>query len=49
MGNLSTSDIKNIKEELIKLKNELFENNNRIKKILMNMRIKNQIFIRLKI
>ena len=31
MNNLSTSDIKNIKENLIKLKNELF-NNNKIKK-----------------
>ena len=34
MNNLSTSDIKNIKEELIKFKNELFKNNNRIKKYL---------------
>ena len=31
MNNLSTSDIKNIKEKLIKFKNELF-NNNKIKK-----------------
>ena len=28
MNNLSTSDIKNIKEKLVKLKNELFNNNN---------------------
>ena len=34
MNNLSTSDIKNIKEKLIKFKNELFKNNNRIKKCL---------------
>ena len=32
MNNLSTSDTKNIKEKLIKFKNELFKNNNRIKK-----------------
>ena len=33
MNNLSTSDIKNIKEKLIKFKNELFDNNNnKIKK-----------------
>ena len=31
MNNLSTSDIKEIKEKLIKFKNELF-NNNKIKK-----------------
>ena len=45
-NNLSTSVIKNIKK--IKFKNELFKNNNRIKKILMNIEIKSQIFIRLK-
>ena len=28
MSNLSTSDIKNIKEKLVKFKNELFNNNN---------------------
>ena len=28
MNNLSTSDIKNIKEKLVKFKNELFSNNN---------------------
>ena len=28
MNNLSTSDIKNIKEKLVKFKNELFNNNN---------------------
>ena len=28
MNNLSTSDIKNIKEKLIKFNNELFKNNN---------------------
>ena len=32
MNNLSTSDIKNIKEELVKFKNELFNNNKKIKK-----------------
>ena len=31
-NNLSTSDIKNIKEKLVKFKNELFNNNNKIKK-----------------
>ena len=32
MNNLSTSDVKNIKEKLVKFKNELFNNNNKIKK-----------------
>ena len=32
MNNLSTSDIKNIKEKLVKFKDELFSNNNKIKK-----------------
>ena len=32
MNSLSTSDIKNIKEKLIKFKNKLFENNSNIKK-----------------
>ena len=32
MNNLSTSDIKNIKEKLVKFKNELFNNNKKIKK-----------------
>ena len=32
MNNLSTSDMKNIKEKLVKFKNELFNNNNKIKK-----------------
>ena len=32
MNNLSTSDIKNIKEKLVKFKKELFDNNNKIKK-----------------
>ena len=32
MSNLSTSNIKNIKEKLVKFKNELFNNNNKIKK-----------------
>ena len=32
MKNLSTSDIKHIKEKLVKFKNELFNNNNKIKK-----------------
>ena len=32
MNSLSTLDIKNIKEKLIKFKTELFKNNNRIKK-----------------
>ena len=32
MSNLSTSDIKNIKEKLVKFKNELFFNNSKIKK-----------------
>ena len=27
MNNLSTSDVKNIKEKLVKFKNELFNNN----------------------
>ena len=35
MNNLSTSDIKNIKEKLLRFKNELFKNNNdnKIKKV----------------
>ena len=44
MNNLSTSDIKNIKEKLVKFKNELFNNNNNnnmIKNILMNTRVLN--------
>ena len=32
MSNLSASNIKNIKEKLVKFKNELFNNNNKIKK-----------------
>ena len=32
MNNLSTSDIKNIKKKLVKFKNELFNNNNKIRK-----------------
>ena len=32
MNNLSTSDIKKIKEKLVKLKNVLFDNNSKIKK-----------------
>ena len=32
MNNLSTSDMKNTKEKLVKFKNELFNNNNKIKK-----------------
>ena len=32
MNNLSTSDIKNIKEKLVKFKNELFNNNSKTKK-----------------
>ena len=32
MSNLSISDIKNIKEKLLKFKNELFNNNNKIRK-----------------
>ena len=38
MNNLSTSYIKNIKEKLVKFKNELFNNNN---KILMNSQVLN--------
>ena len=30
MNNLSTSDMKNTKEKLVKFKNELFNNNNKI-------------------
>ena len=32
MNNLSASDIKNIKEKIVKFKNELFNNNSKIKK-----------------
>ena len=32
MNNLSTSDMKNTKEKLVKFKNELFNNNNKVKK-----------------
>ena len=38
MNNLSTSDIKNIKEKLVKFKNELFNNNNN-----NNNKIKNDL------
>ena len=31
MNNLATSDMKNTKEKLVKFKNELFNNNNKIK------------------
>ena len=32
MNNLSTSDMKNTKEKLVKFKNELFNNNSKVEK-----------------
>ena len=45
MNNLSTSDMKNTKEKLVKFKNELFNNNNKIKKDLNESKALNMLGI----